>query len=285
MMSRSPTLENGVKKGPWTPEEDKKLVNYIEKHGHGSWRSLPNFAGLNRCGKSCRLRWTNYLRPDIIRGNFSDQEQQIIIDLHGALGNKWSIIARHLPGRTDNEIKNFWNTNLKKKLLQMGIDPITHMPRTNPYLNNLSNLHHLLSFSTAPWYNPLGLHAQITQLARAQLLQNLWQLPSPSSPFLYNSLFNAQQISSLQTLPISVEPSEKPLSCEDYDGAMDDTLGFRNDSNQSETPYDVSQSSSSLPNLIPTSLECSKIPTVVEDKWEDLINDEESNSYWKHVVE
>lgn len=88
-MSGSPTAEeNGIKKGPWTPEEDRKLVDYIEKHGHGSWRALPKLAGLNRCGKSCRLRWTNYLRPDIKRGNFSDQEEQIIINLHASLGNK-----------------------------------------------------------------------------------------------------------------------------------------------------------------------------------------------------
>ena len=89
VMSRASMLdENGLKKGPWTPEEDRILVDYIEKHGHGSWRALPNLAGLNRCGKSCRLRWTNYLRPDIKRGNFSDQEKQIIISLHASLGNK-----------------------------------------------------------------------------------------------------------------------------------------------------------------------------------------------------
>ena len=89
MMGRSPGRdENGLKKGPWTLEEDQKLVDYIQKHGHGSWRALPKLAGLNRCGKSCRLRWTNYLRPDIKRGKFSEEEEQIIINLHGVLGNK-----------------------------------------------------------------------------------------------------------------------------------------------------------------------------------------------------
>nr|URY18770.1 MYB protein [Zanthoxylum bungeanum] len=122
-MGRSPcSYESGLKKGPWTPEEDKKLVHFIQKHGHGSWKALPNLAGLNRCGKSCRLRWTNYLRPDIKRGKFSQDEEQKILHLHSILGNKWSAIASHLPGRTDNEIKNFWNTNLRKKLIQMGID-------------------------------------------------------------------------------------------------------------------------------------------------------------------
>ncbi|XP_037487960.1 transcription factor MYB106-like isoform X1 [Triticum dicoccoides] len=116
----------GLKKGPWTPEEDEKLLAHIEEHGHGSWRALPSKAGLQRCGKSCRLRWTNYLRPDIKRGKFSLQEEQTIIQLHALLGNRWSAIATHLSRRTDNEIKNYWNTHLKKRLAKMGIDPVTH---------------------------------------------------------------------------------------------------------------------------------------------------------------
>ncbi|XP_010258286.1 PREDICTED: transcription factor MYB34-like [Nelumbo nucifera] len=131
-MGRSPCCEKvGLKKGPWTPEEDQKLLAYIEEHGHGSWRALPAKAGLQRCGKSCRLRWTNYLRPDIKRGKFSLQEEQTIIQLHALLGNRWSAIATHLPKRTDNEIKNYWNTHLKKRLAKMGIDPVTHKPKSD----------------------------------------------------------------------------------------------------------------------------------------------------------
>ncbi|KAA8533462.1 hypothetical protein F0562_031104 [Nyssa sinensis] len=179
--------ENVIKKGPWTPEEDQKLVDYIRTFGHGSWRALPKLAGLNRCGKSCRLRWTNYLRPDIKRGKFSDEEEQIIINLHSVLGNKWSAIATHLPGRTDNEIKNFWNTHLKKKLLQMGIDPVTHRPRTD-HLNLLANLPQLLAamnFSNLPmnsWDNALRLQSDATQLAKIQLLQNIIQVLNTSPP-------------------------------------------------------------------------------------------------------
>nr|GFC09765.1 homeodomain-like protein [Tanacetum cinerariifolium] len=88
---------------------------------------------LQRCGKSCRLRWTNYLRPDIKRGKFSKEEEDVILHLHSVLGNKWSAIATRLPGRTDNEIKNYWNTHMKKRLLHMGIDPTTHQPRTDLY--------------------------------------------------------------------------------------------------------------------------------------------------------
>ncbi|KAI3720218.1 hypothetical protein L6452_21131 [Arctium lappa] len=144
-MGRSPSFVKGVKKGPWTTEEDQKLVAYIEQNGHGSWRALPLKAGLQRCGKSCRLRWTNYLRPDIKRGKFSLQEEQTIIQLHALLGNRWSAIATHLPKRTDNEIKNYWNTHLKKRLTKMGIDPITHKSRTA----GNTNLSHMTQWETA----------------------------------------------------------------------------------------------------------------------------------------
>eukprot|EP00257_Ricinus_communis_P013913 XP_015571465.1 transcription factor MYB93 [Ricinus communis] len=180
-MARSPCCdENGLKKGPWTPEEDQKLVDYIQKHGHGSWRALPKLAGLNRCGKSCRLRWTNYLRPDIKRGKFSQDEEQTILNLHSILGNKWSAIASHLPGRTDNEIKNFWNTHLKKKLIQMGFDPMTHQPRTDlfatlPHLVALLNLKDLTDNHPPLDEQAMRLQAEAMQLAKLQYVQFLLQ--------------------------------------------------------------------------------------------------------------
>ncbi|XP_008236053.1 PREDICTED: transcription factor RAX3 [Prunus mume] len=118
-MGRAPCCDKAnVKKGPWSPEEDTTLKAYIEKHGTGgNWIALPQKIGLKRCGKSCRLRWLNYLRPNIKHGGFSEEEDNIICSLYISIGSRWSIIAAQLPGRTDNDIKNYWNTRLKKKLL------------------------------------------------------------------------------------------------------------------------------------------------------------------------
>ncbi|CAN6479614.1 unnamed protein product [Victoria cruziana] len=128
-MGRIPCCEkDNVKRGQWTPEEDAKLVSYIAQHGTRNWRLIPKNAGLQRCGKSCRLRWTNYLRPDLKHGEFTEAEEQAIVKLHSVVGNRWSLIAAQLPGRTDNDVKNHWNTKLKKKLSGMGIDPVTHKP-------------------------------------------------------------------------------------------------------------------------------------------------------------
>ncbi|XVE68037.1 hypothetical protein DITRI_Ditri09bG0036100 [Diplodiscus trichospermus] len=128
-MGRPPCCDkSNVKRGLWTPEEDARILAYVSNHGTGNWTSVPKKAGLNRCGKSCRLRWTNYLRPDLKHEGFTPQEEDVIINLHQLIGPRWSLIARHLPGRTDNDVKNYWNTKLRKKLSKMGIDPITHKP-------------------------------------------------------------------------------------------------------------------------------------------------------------
>ncbi|WCJ28626.1 myb domain protein 67 [Euphorbia peplus] len=191
-----------VKRGLWSPEEDEKLVKYITTYGHGSWSSVPKLAGLQRCGKSCRLRWINYLRPDLKRGTFTAQEEQIIIDVHRILGNRWAQIAKHLPGRTDNEVKNFWNSCIKKKLISQGLDPKTHnlIPahqRTNQNIrnnnkllsnNNLPQSHHQVPFSI------ITLHSNITTTSSSMdIINNPQFLTLPNTQTSPLPIFNSSE--------------------------------------------------------------------------------------------
>ncbi|CAM6087119.1 unnamed protein product [Calypogeia fissa] len=226
-MGRAPCCDKqGLKKGPWTPDEDQKLVAYIQRHGHGSWRALPKHAGLLRCGKSCRLRWTNYLRPDIKRGRFSLDEEQLIIHLHAILGNRWSAIAAHLPGRTDNEIKNYWNTHLKKRLLHMGIDPVTHKATQSPPLM-CSKLSHLAQWDSA------RLEAEARLARGSDVLLNSWKssvtdsirpdmnpsaLQIPSLPQQSWDLIHSQMVSS-NDLSRNCSAASSPAPPLDFDSA------------------------------------------------------------------
>ncbi|KAK5802923.1 hypothetical protein PVK06_030555 [Gossypium arboreum] len=111
-----------LRRGPWTLEEDSLLTHYVARHGEGHWNLLAKHAGLRRTGKSCRLRWLNYLKPDVKRGNLTPEEQFLILELHCKWGNRWSKIAQELPGRTDNEIKNYWRTRVQKQARHLKID-------------------------------------------------------------------------------------------------------------------------------------------------------------------
>ncbi|RCV42282.1 hypothetical protein SETIT_9G204400v2 [Setaria italica] len=105
-----------MKKGKWSKEEDNLIKNHVEKYGIGrSWQALSNTLGLKRCGRSCRSRWLNYLRPGLKHGNFTLAEERIICEMYSKRGSCWSVIAAQLPGRTDLAIKNYWNSTLKKK--------------------------------------------------------------------------------------------------------------------------------------------------------------------------
>ncbi|XP_045812507.1 MYB-like transcription factor EOBII [Trifolium pratense] len=155
-----------VRKGPWTMEEDLILINYIANHGEGVWNSLAKAAGLKRTGKSCRLRWLNYLRPDVRRGNITPEEQLLIMELHAKWGNRWSKIAKHLPGRTDNEIKNFWRTRIQKHIKQVD-NP--NQQNYQPQMSLDINDHHHSSSSQVSnivepmeTYSPTSYHQQGT---------------------------------------------------------------------------------------------------------------------------
>ncbi|CAN1149442.1 Transcription factor MYB101 [Linum perenne] len=126
--------DKALKKGPWTAEEDGILMEYVRKHGEGNWNAVQRNSGLNRCGKSCRLRWANHLRPNLKKGSFTPQEERLIIELHAKMGNKWARMANLLPGRTDNEIKNYWNTRIKRHQRQgLSLYPPDIQPQQQNY--------------------------------------------------------------------------------------------------------------------------------------------------------
>ena len=108
-------MRNGVKmKGQWTAEEDGKLTELVRRYGTRRWSHISR-ALYGRVGKQCRERWNNHLAPDIKRGSWSAEEEDILIRVHREVGNRWSDIARHLRGRTENAIKNHWNATKRRK--------------------------------------------------------------------------------------------------------------------------------------------------------------------------
>ncbi|XP_062164197.1 transcription factor MYB36-like [Alnus glutinosa] len=196
-MGRAPCCDKAnVKKGPWSSEEDAKLKAYIEQYGTGNnWIALPQKIGLKRCGKSCRLRWLNYLRPNIKHGGFSEEEDNIICSLYISIGSRWSIIAAQLPGRTDNDIKNYWNTRLKKKLLGRRKDQSnTSSMGERKDANGVENNSYSLALSNSA-LERLQLHMQLQSLQKPFSLYN--------NPALWPKLHPLQEkimIQSLQSL-------------------------------------------------------------------------------------
>ncbi|KAI3714053.1 hypothetical protein L1987_72643 [Smallanthus sonchifolius] len=232
-MMKTPSFDkNGMKKGAWSEDEDNKLRAYIQRYGHWNWRLLPKFAGLSRSGKSCRLRWMNYLRPDLKHGNFTKEEEALIVELHKKLGNKWSEIAAYLPGRSDNEIKNRWHTHLKKRAKKdqdmleneqvlITLEPDQASTKQNPVKNtdlefqqDIENLlaESPLSYNSSTnlsscWFSGLDSGSSsddIPQLANYTAAESFW-----TEPFLSASDFSSSDNMFL--------PSDLvyPVSCQD----------------------------------------------------------------------
>ncbi|KAM0030812.1 putative transcription factor MYB-HB-like family [Helianthus debilis subsp. tardiflorus] len=219
-MGRSPCCDKTkVKRGPWSPEEDTILRNHIQNHGTGgNWIALPHKAGLKRCGKSCRLRWLNYLRPDIKLGGFTQEEDNIISSLYANIGSRWSVIASHLQGRTDNDVKNHWNTKLKKKLPSHNSTAIN----TN---NNASNS--AMQFSSSSVFLPkqeVDQH-QITNNYNFDysIMMNVsYQQQMTTSNSNSNSFNNTSPLQENQSLPNNVfSTANNHASWCDNGGVMD----------------------------------------------------------------
>ncbi|KAJ0583628.1 putative transcription factor MYB-HB-like family [Helianthus annuus] len=221
-MGRAPCCDKtNVKKGPWSSEEDAKLKDYIEKYGTGgNWIALPQKIGLKRCGKSCRLRWLNYLRPNIKHGGFSEEEDNIICSLYISIGSRWSIIAAQLPGRTDNDIKNYWNTRLKKKLLGRRkqsqankLSGSSQDPKDGSRIETLSN----------SAIERLQLHMQLQSLENPNF-------PHYDNPPMWPCKLNPIQEKMMQTLQLANE-SSNPLMMQNFSPATPQKVEYYAQSN------------------------------------------------------
>ncbi|KAI3719183.1 hypothetical protein L6452_20077 [Arctium lappa] len=141
-----------IKKGPWKTEEDEVLIKHVKRYGPRDWSSIRSKGLLQRTGKSCRLRWVNKLRPNLKNGvKFSADEERVVIELQREFGNKWARIATYLPGRTDNDVKNFWSSRQKRlaRVLQTPPPPPPPpppLPKSQKSLRESPALHKVPTF-------------------------------------------------------------------------------------------------------------------------------------------
>ncbi|PIA64541.1 hypothetical protein AQUCO_00100195v1 [Aquilegia coerulea] len=223
-MGRAPCCDKAnVKRGPWSPEEDITLKNYVERYGTGgNWIALPQKAGLKRCGKSCRLRWLNYLRPDIKHGGFTEEEDTIICTLYKNIGSRWSVIASQLKGRTDNDVKNYWNTKLKKKILAGKINLTGHnniVPSNNhiqpnssssPAMLNVSPNYLNHNFTTMPMSMDVNVKQEVSSSGMVSDVLIQYPLPELMESLEFGSSSNNNQI-------ISSSPEVSSYSVPSFD--------------------------------------------------------------------
>ncbi|XP_009604281.1 transcription repressor MYB6 [Nicotiana tomentosiformis] len=273
-----------VKRGLWSPEEDEKLIRYITTHGYGCWSEVPEKAGLQRCGKSCRLRWINYLRPDIRRGRFTPEEEKLIISLHGAVGNRWAHIASHLPGRTDNEIKNYWNSWIKKKLKK----PSKQSTNNTTYITDQQQQQQQrsqLAYNTITTSQPEIFLTQDLGLTKSQVLQDSSLLiNSPNQLFFFDNgsldtMTNVNDVTNRGTNNASLFQEISVLNSEFWQ------VDQQQHQHQVQSSYTTGMDSNYLPPLIETTVSPVEIPNskynnnmIVEGQDNNQMNEEWSSS-------
>ncbi|KAE9602405.1 hypothetical protein Lal_00049569 [Lupinus albus] len=292
-MGRVPCCDKAnVKKGPWSPQEDAALKNYIENNGTGAnWIALPQKIGLKRCGKSCRLRWLNYLRPNIKHGGFTEEEDNIICSLYISIGSRWSIIAAQLPGRTDNDIKNYWNTRLKKKMFGRRKQSNFNTKETKGIEENSSN-----SLSSSA-LERLQLHMQLQSLQNPFSFYtnpSLWPKLLPSQEkMIQQSLSDASNSNTVVVQGQKDEFYKPTIVCgllQQDIGANIHTPKVENPLNNSSIPF-ISNSGNNIPkhssSIVErtTNMELQEVCALQITELDDILNNRTVGNYLQQEEE
>ncbi|KAL9259559.1 Transcription factor MYB35-like protein, partial [Drosera capensis] len=231
MVRPSFCVKTNVKRGPWTDEdqdeeEDVKILACGSKPGAGNSTPFPRKDALKKCGKSCRLKRTSCLRPDTNQDGFAAEEEDLIIKLHAAIGSRWTIIAQQLPGRTDIDVKNHWNSKLRKKLKYMGVDPVTHKPfsqiladyknieglsSSGPRIRSIHNdLKHAFMVKTEPYsmipFSTPSPTSTITTSSSEPMIAN------SSNSGYYSGNYSHDLLTQLQSITLVTEASSSNIS-------------------------------------------------------------------------